>query len=90
MAINTLQSYERDVLQFEKYLDANNLNYAKIDVEDTKKYLKHLQEVGKKTSSISRGLASIRCFYQYELKNKRIFRILKRRKENVFKYITII
>jgi len=72
MSINTLQSYERDVLQFEKYLDANNLNYGKIDPEDIKKYLKHLQEIGKKTSSISRGLASIRCFYQYELKNKKV------------------
>ena len=72
MSINTLQSYERDVLQFEKYLDGNKLNYAKIDSEEIKKYLKHLQEVGKKTSSISRSLASIRSFYQYELKNKKV------------------
>ena len=33
MSLNTLQSYERDVLQFERYLDANKLNYAKIDLE---------------------------------------------------------
>ena len=72
MSLNTLQSYERDVLQFEKYLDGNRLNYAKIDEEEIKKYLKHLQEIGKKTSSISRSLASIRSFYQYELKNKKV------------------
>ena len=72
MSLNTLQSYERDVLQFEKYLDTNKLNYAKIDAEEIKKYLKHLQEIGKKTSSISRSLASIRSFYQYELKNKKV------------------
>lgn len=72
MAVNTLQSYERDVLQFEKYLNNNNLDYAKIDTEDIKKYLKTLQEAGKKSSSISRSLASIRCFYQYELKNKKV------------------
>ena len=72
MSANTLQSYERDVIQFEKYLDENKSNYSKIDSEDIKKYLKYLQEIGKKTSSISRSLASIRSFYQYELKNKKV------------------
>ena len=72
MSINTLQSYERDVLQFNKYLNANKLNYAKIKQEDIKDYLNHLQEVGKKTSSISRSLASIRSFYQYEVRNKKV------------------
>ena len=72
MSDNTLQSYERDVLQFEKYLDGNKLNYTKIKSEDVKEYLNHLQEVGKKTSSISRSLASIRSFYQYEIRNKKI------------------
>ena len=72
MSINTLQSYERDVLQFEKYLDGNKLNYTKIKAEEIKEYLNHLQEVGKKTSSISRSLASIRSFYQYEMRNKKV------------------
>ena len=72
MSLNTLQSYERDVLQFDKYLDANKLNYTKIKQEDIKDYLNHLQEIGKKTSSISRSLASIRSFYQYEVKNKKV------------------
>lgn len=69
---NTLQSYERDILQFNKYLDEQKLNYSKIDKEDIKEYLDHLQEVGKKTSSISRSLASIRSFYQYELRVKKV------------------
>lgn len=72
MSLNTLQSYERDVLQFERYLKENRLNHAKLDAEDIKDYLNHLQSVGKKTSSISRSLASIRSFYQYELKNKKV------------------
>ena len=72
MSINTLQSYERDVLQFSKYLDENKLNYAKIKQEDIKDYLNHLQEIGKKTSSISRSLASIRSFYQYEVRSKKV------------------
>ena len=72
MSINTLQSYERDVLQFGKYLDQNKMNYAKIKQEDIKDYLNHLQGIGKKTSSISRSLASIRSFYQYEIRNKKV------------------
>ena len=69
---NTLQSYERDVLQFNRYLDANRLNYSKLTQEDIKEYLNHLHEIGKKTSSISRSLASIRSFYQYEVRVKKV------------------
>ena len=72
MSLNTLQSYERDVLQFNKYLNGNKLNYSKIKQDDIKDYLNHLQDIGKKTSSISRSLASIRSFYQFELKNKKV------------------
>ena len=72
MSINTLQSYERDVLQFNKYLNKNKLNYAKINQDDIKDYLEHLNEIGKKTSSVSRSLASIRSFYQYEIRNKKV------------------
>ena len=72
MSLNTLQSYERDVLQFAKYLDENKLNYIKLKAEEIKDYLAHLNNIGKKTSSISRSLASIRSFYQYELKNKKV------------------
>ena len=72
MSLNTLQSYERDVLQFNKYLNENKLNYSKIKQEDIKDYLNHLQQIGKKTSSISRSLASIRSFYQYEVRNKKV------------------
>ncbi len=72
MSVNTLQSYERDILQFDRYLNENKLNYMKVKTEDIRKYLNHLQEIGKKTSSISRSLASIRSFYQYETRNKKV------------------
>ena len=72
MSENTLQSYLRDILQFQKYLNENKLNYAKLDKEDIKEYLHHLQVIGKKTSSISRSLASIRSFYQFEIRNKKV------------------
>lgn len=72
VAKNTLQSYERDILQFDKYLSEKKLNYAKIDSKDIKEYLSYLQEIGKKTSSVSRSLASIRSFYQYETRVRKM------------------
>ena len=69
---NTLQSYRRDIVYFDKYLEANRMNYTKLKEEDIKKYLDHLQEVGKKSSTISRNLASIRSFYQYLIRNRKV------------------
>ena len=69
---NTLQSYSRDIHQYENYLSQNHINYAKIDAHGVNDYLKHLQEIGKKTSTVSRNLASIRSFYQYLIRIKKI------------------
>ena len=69
---NTLQSYSRDIRQYESYVSQNKINYAKVDSQKIIDYLKHLQDMGKKTSTISRSLASIRSFYQYLEKIKKI------------------
>ena len=69
---NTLQSYKRDLKQYATYLETNDNAYNKVTVEGIKEYIEYLQEIGKKASTISRNLASIRSFYQYEVKNKKI------------------
>ena len=69
---NTLQSYRRDITQFRDYINANNINYAKAKEEDIRNYLGELQKEGKKTSTASRNLASIRSFYQFLLRNKKV------------------
>lgn len=69
---NTLQSYKRDLKQFRKYLEENEIHYNRVKEEDIKNYIAELQENGKKASSISRCIASIRSFYQFVLKNKKI------------------
>ena len=70
---NTLQSYKRDLQQFEDYVISKKLKYNKINEKDIKDYLTYLiEEENKKPSTISRMIASIRSFYQYELKNKKI------------------
>lgn len=69
---NTLQSYKRDLKQFRKYLEDNGIHYNRVKEEDMKNYINELQEEGKKPSSISRCIASIRSFYQFVLKNKKV------------------
>ncbi|MEE0866150.1 MAG: site-specific tyrosine recombinase XerD [Clostridia bacterium] len=69
---NTLQSYKRDLKQFRRYLEACEVNYNHVKEEDIKDYIRELQENGKKASSISRCIASIRSFYQFVLKRKKI------------------
>ena len=48
------------------------INYLKVDNGQINEYLKNLQDIGKKTSTISRNLASIRSFYQYLIRIKKI------------------
>ena len=69
---NTLQSYKRDLKQFKNYIEQEGKNYNKLEEKDIKDYIGYLQKVGKKPSTISRCIASIRSFYQYELKHKKV------------------
>lgn len=69
---NTLQSYKRDLKQFSEYLEEKGIKYNKVTEQDIKEYLEYLaDEESKKASTISRTIASIRAFYQYEVKNKK-------------------
>lgn len=67
---NTLESYQRDILQYQEYLEEKKINYKEINNENVLGYLDYLKGLDKKASTISRHLASIRLFYQYLLKNK--------------------
>jgi len=69
---NTLQSYRRDILQYEEYIDNNKMNYIKMKSEQIIEYLKYLQGINKKASTVSRNLASIRSFYQFLQRNRKI------------------
>ena len=69
---NTLQSYRRDIEQYEKYVSDNKINYLKVTEETILEYMEYLREESKKESTISRSLASIRSFYQYLIRVKKI------------------
>ena len=69
---NTLESYKRDLKQFREYLEEHGIHYNRVKEEDVQNYIEELQDKGKKPSSISRCIASIRSFFQFILKNKKI------------------
>ena len=72
LSSNTLQSYKRDIVQFEEYLNKQDIVYNKVAKDDLEKYIEYLKEIGKKTSTISRNIASIRSFYQYLVRTKKV------------------
>jgi len=70
---NTLEAYIRDITQFKEYLVQNNIkDSTKVNKTIIITYLMFLQKEGKAPSTISRNLASIRCYYQYMLNNNLI------------------
>ena len=72
LSSNTLQSYKRDILQYQNYIDKHKLNYQKVDSDELNKYLKDLSKANKKASTISRNLATIRSFYQFLIRTKKV------------------
>lgn len=74
LSANTLESYKRDIRQFEVYLREHALSLEKVTKTIIITYLIALQKTGKATSTISRNLASIRCFYQF-MQNERYIEV---------------
>ena len=72
LSSNTLQSYKRDIKQYQDYINKNKLNYLKIESSDIEEYFEILKGLNKKTSTISRNLATIRSFYQFLIRTKKI------------------
>lgn len=69
LAKNTLESYGRDLKQFQNYMNDLNLEVEKDSNENMiQEYLKSLQTKGRAVSTISRNIAAIKAFYQYLVK----------------------
>ncbi len=73
VALNTLESYRRDISQYETYLQREQIFNLK-DGNHTiiLNYLLFMQQQGKSVSSISRSLASLRSMYRFFVQKKYI------------------
>lgn len=68
MSDNTLDSYARDVEYFLKYVEEQGLeNPSDADTDFINGYVSSLKQEGKSNSTITRHVASIRCFYRFLL-----------------------
>ena len=65
---NTIQAYKRDLNLLLEYIKANNIDYLNVEYDDVQKYIEELKEEGRKASSISRRLATLRSFYRILIK----------------------
>ncbi len=63
---NTLSSYLRDIRQFGEYLDSHeDVGYAEADEDALGNYITWLRNSGKSVATVSRNIASLKCFYSY-------------------------
>lgn len=63
---NTLSSYLRDVRQLIEYLDAHSgANLDEATDDDLAAYIAFLRDSGKSVATVSRVIASLKCFYSY-------------------------
>lgn len=67
---NTLSSYERDIVKFEKYFEQKEKKIFDLTKDDMQEYINYLGESGKSNSTISRSTASLKSFYRYLLNKK--------------------
>ena len=61
----TIESSKNDIELFFIYCKENNLNYKNLNIDKARGYLKYLDKLNYKNTSISRMLSSLRGFYRY-------------------------
>ncbi|HWI51062.1 MAG TPA: site-specific tyrosine recombinase XerD [Symbiobacteriaceae bacterium] len=73
LAINTLESYGRDLRQYSEFLETDDESALDSVSRNTiVNYLLYLQSQGKATATIARRLAALKAFYQFLVREKRI------------------
>lgn len=74
LAMNTLESYGRDLRQYSQFLDQDEdeSNLDAVSRTTIINYLVHLQTQGKATATIARRLAALKAFYQFLVRENRI------------------
>jgi integrase/recombinase XerD len=75
LAMNTLESYGRDLRQYSEFLEAEDEVEGDLDTVSRTtivNYLMYLQSQGKATATIARRLAALKAFYQFLVRENRI------------------
>ncbi|MGQ1944728.1 site-specific tyrosine recombinase/integron integrase [Ornithobacterium rhinotracheale] len=62
---HTVESYQRDLVDFETYVQQIQKNWKNIDKKDLRNYLMQLSEAGNKPKTINRKMSAIRSFFKF-------------------------
>lgn len=71
-SLKTIESSKNDIDLFFIYCKENNLNFKNLKIDDARGYLKYLDKLNYKNTSISRMLSSLRGFYRYLMIKKEV------------------
>ena len=70
---NTIEAYSRDLLRYADFLRSRGIQtVGEANPDDVVSYLGRIQKDGLNPSSVNRGLAAIRVFYKYLLRERRV------------------
>lgn len=64
-SVNTRESYLRDILFFLEFLSEDGVSPLETDEKMIQRYVDHLYDIGRSPTTVSRNLASVRCFYKF-------------------------
>ena len=69
---NTVSSYVRDLTQFDRYLQNEGTALDQVDTSVIEGYDSWLTGKGKSAATVTRSLASLKCFYGWMVYNGRM------------------
>jgi len=80
-SMETIESYNRDLILYKQYIKKSKIDYLKIKKDNILDFLKYLDSLNYSSKTISRILSSLRSFYNYLVEIKvidtNIFRRIK-------------
>lgn len=70
-SVSTVDSYSRDISKFVAYCESVNIKSIKdVNSADVKKYTQFMLSSGHSEASVSRSIASLRCYFKYLVSRK--------------------
>ncbi len=74
---HTMTNYQQELEKYYHYIKSRQISYQQITKNEIRSYLKYLDDLNYKNSSISRNISALRTFYKYLFQNNQI-------KENIW------
>lgn len=70
-SVSTVDSYSRDIIKFENFCTSSNIkDISDITAAFIKKYIEYMLSNGQSEASVSRTVASLRCYFKYLVTKK--------------------